>query len=153
MRRLLVALLLVFAATAQGQTATPTLMPVGNTGSTDWSAYHYGSFRFEPGALDAIESDEVTVLIPGIQVGDSIIIYPAAVCADGVSDGSATVCFERGLAYTGVRVIANNQIAVRWSNLTASSVTATPGDWTYLWFNRTKQNQAQAAAATVTPTP
>lgn len=158
MRALVVALVVLLAAgVASAQTntptSTPTLPPLVGSGSTNWSAYHTGSFRFDPGSLDANESDELTVTIPGIQLGDSIIIYPATVCADGVSDADPSTCFERGLAYSGVRIVGNNTIVVRYSNITGSAIDATAGDWEYLWFDRTRYNHVSTPNPTVTNTP
>lgn len=42
---------------------------------------------------------------------------------------------ETGLVFSGIRVSANNTIAVRFTNCTAAPITGSARVWSFLWFN------------------
>ena len=135
-RLLLVALVLIFATSAQGQTATPTLGALpAKAGVTGFGAMQYGAFTLDPASIAALLSLRTIVTINGLQQGDMIVVYPPAT-------------LETALVFGGADIPGNNQLAVRLGNLHSAATDGASLVWNYVWWNRTQQNEAQS-----TPTP
>jgi hypothetical protein len=120
-------------------TFTPTVAKIPDRSApTDFMAIQYGSFRLDPASITGDQSAWTNVIIPGLQKGDIVVLYPPAT-------------LETALVYSGARIVTNNTLGVRLSAMGTTDGAAL--DWQYIWWNRTQQNQKALDAPTVTPTP
>ena len=78
------------------------------------------SFTYNPGSIAAATTAEQTVTVPGVEVGDFVVVEKPTLTA--------------GVGIVNARVSAINTVAIQWVNATAAPVD--PGSETYrlLWW-------------------
>ncbi len=78
------------------------------------------TFTYDPASQAANDTDEDTVTVSGLRVGDFVVVSKPT-HTDGI-----------GLA--DARVTAANTLSITWTNPTAGAVNAGPETYTALWF-------------------
>lgn len=82
------------------------------------------SVAIDPASITNATSAETLVTVNGVSVGDFI-------------EANVPASLETGLAFSGVRVSAANQIAVRLSCVAAAPVDGASRTWSFLWYDLT----------------
>lgn len=115
-------------------TPTQTIPAVADESEFFTKAYHYGQITYDPANQGSAAKFCADVLIPGVEKGDLVILYPPS-------------ALEATLLYVGTRITANNKVSL--CLYATGSVNGAARQWEFLWLNTTVRDQRGLS----TPTP
>lgn len=87
------------------------------------AAIRGGTVGIDPPAIGATSNGTATVLLPGVEVGDIVILVPETV--------------NNGMIYGGAQVTGAGTVSAYFLNTTGGSLNIASADWQYLHIDLT----------------
>lgn len=78
------------------------------------------TFTYDPASIGAATTAQDTVTVPGLKVGDIVVVQKPTLTA--------------GVGIVGARVSAADTLALQWVNATAGAVNPASETYTLFWF-------------------
>ena len=77
-------------------------------------------FTYDPSSISAATTEQQTVTVPGVKVGDVVVIIKGSL--------------DSGVAIAGTQVTATDTVKITWVNATAAPVNPPSETYKCLWF-------------------